>query len=120
MVYKILFIFNIMFFGAFLCCFYLLEILRFSNFLDFILLNFYIILTFIVFIFVFNFFYSEFLYSRLYFIFNDVDHTYTFLTLKVIRKTLKSVFDIFLLLKIILIKQDKNSLDKIYFYLERY
>nr|WP_246938339.1 hypothetical protein [Borrelia coriaceae] len=54
----------------------------------------------------------------MYFILNGVDHAYTFLKLKVMRKTLKSVFDISLLLKIILIKQDKKSLDEIYFYLK--
>ncbi|AAX16884.1 hypothetical protein BH0373 [Borrelia hermsii DAH] len=118
MVDRILFIFNIVFFGIFLCFIYLLEILKFSNFLDFIVLHAQVLLTFIIFIFIFNIVYSKLLYSRLYFILNGVEHTYTFLKLKMIRKTLKSVFDISLLLKIILIKQDKKSLDEIYFYLK--
>ncbi|AHE62699.1 hypothetical protein [Borrelia parkeri] len=118
MVDRILFIFNIIFLVAFLYFVYLLEIFKFSNFLDFIFLHYSFILTFIVFIFIFNIVYSKFLYSRLYFMLNDIEHTYTFLKLKMLRKTLKSVFDISLLLKIILIKQDKNSLDEIYFYLK--
>ncbi|ANF33852.1 hypothetical protein A7978_01815 [Borrelia turicatae] len=118
MVDRILFIFNIIFFVAFLYFVYLLEIFKFSNFLDFIFLHCSFILTFIVFIFIFNIVYSKFLYSRLYFMLNGIEHTYTFLKLKILRKTLKSIFDISLLLKIILIKQDKKSLDEIYFYLK--
>ncbi|WP_025399704.1 hypothetical protein [Borrelia hermsii] len=118
MVERILFIFNIMFFAVFLYFVYLLEILKFSNFLDFIVLYAHVLLIFILIIFIFNIVYSKFLYSRLYFILNGVEHTYTFLKLKMIRKRLKSVFDISLLLKIILIKQDKKSLDEIYFYLK--
>ncbi|WP_024653899.1 hypothetical protein [Borrelia persica] len=118
MVDRILFIFNVVFFCAFLFFLYLLGIFNFFNLVDFIILNRYFIATFIVSVCVFNLVYSKFLYSRLYSIFNSVDNTYTFLRLKVIRKTLKSVFDISLLLKITLIKQDKKSFDDIYLYLK--
>ena len=107
MVDRILLIFNILFFCAFLVFVYFLESFKFAHFLDFIL-----------FVFVFNTVYNRFLYSRLNFIFNGIEDTYIFLKLKVIRKTLKSVFDISLLLKIILIKQDKKGLDELFFYLK--
>ncbi|QBK63258.1 hypothetical protein EZU68_02425 [Borrelia miyamotoi] len=118
MVDRILLIFNIIFFCAFLFFMYLLGNLKFSNFLDFLFLHFYVILALILFIVIFNTIYYRFLYSRLYFIFNGIEDTYIFLKLKIIRKTLKSVFDISLLLKIILVKQDKKSLDELFFYLK--
>ncbi|WKC57931.1 hypothetical protein [Borrelia sp. P9F1] len=118
MVDKILLIFNVMFVGSFVCLIFFLEILKYLSVLGFILFHFHVILGFVLFVFVFNLFYSRFLYSRLYFVFNGVENTYTFLKLKIIRKRLKSVFDISLCLKMILIKQDKKSLDEIYFYLK--
>ncbi|WP_182117262.1 hypothetical protein [Borrelia sp. A-FGy1] len=118
MVNIILFIFNVMFVGFFLCLVFFLEILKYSNVLEFVLFSSYFILGFILFLIAFNIFYSKLLYSRLYFVFNGIDNTYIFLKLKIIRRKLKSVFDISLLLKIILIKQDKKSLDEVYFYLK--
>ncbi|WP_024655437.1 hypothetical protein [Borrelia hispanica] len=118
MVDRILFIFNILFFCFFLYFIYFLEIFNFSSFLYFIIFYRYFILYFIVFVFAFNILYSKFLYSRLYFILNGIENTYTFLRLKIIRKTLKSVFDISILLKMTLIKQDKKAFDDIYLYLK--
>ncbi|WP_174220841.1 hypothetical protein [Borrelia turcica] len=118
MVDRILLIFNIMFVGFFLCLIFFLEILKYSSVLEFIFLHSYFILGFILLVFAFNIFYSKLLYSRLYFVFNGVENTYTFLKLKIIRRRLRSVFDISLLLKMILIKQDKKSLDEVYFYLK--
>ncbi|UER67551.1 hypothetical protein LKV13_01860 [Borrelia sp. BU AG58] len=118
MVDRVLLIFNVMFVGFFVCLIFFLEILKYLSLLDFILFHFHVILGFILLMFIFNIFYSKFLYSRLYFVFNGVDSTYAFLKLKILRKRLKSVFDISLCLKMILIRQDKKSLDEIYLYLK--
>ncbi|WP_221037312.1 hypothetical protein [Borrelia sp. HM] len=118
MVDRILLIFNILFCCAFLVFVYFLESFKFAYFLNFIFFNFHFILAFILSVFIFNTVYIRFLYSRLYFIFNGVDDTYIFLKLKIMRKTLKSVFDISLILKIILIKQDKKTLNELFFYLK--
>ncbi|UGQ16058.1 hypothetical protein [Borrelia sp. RT5S] len=118
MVDRILLIFNVMFAGFFVYLIFFLEILKYLSVLDFMLFHSHVILGFVLFMLIFNIFYSKFLYSRLYFVFNGVENTYTFLKLKIIRKRLRSVFDISLCLKMILIKQDKKSLDEIYFYLK--
>ncbi|WPM05942.1 hypothetical protein QIA41_02445 [Borreliella sinica] len=115
MVEKIRLGFNIVFLGLFV---YFLTILRFQMELSFILLNYHFIIIYFLLVIIFNVIYSRYLFSRLYFILNGMEDTFTFLKLKMVRKKLKSVFEISILLRFILIKQDKKSLDELYFYLK--
>ncbi|WKC78848.1 hypothetical protein QIA30_02375 [Borreliella turdi] len=115
MVEKIRLGFNIVFFGLFI---YFLAILRFQMKLSFILFNYQFIVIYFLLVVVFNVIYSQYFSSRLYFILNGIEDTFTFLKLKMVRKKLKSVFEISILLRLILIKQDKKSLDELYLYLK--
>ncbi|AAU07225.1 MULTISPECIES: hypothetical protein [Borreliella] len=115
MVEKIRLGFNIIFLGLFI---YFLAILRFQMNLSFILFNYQFIVIYFLLVIVFNIIYSQHFSSRLYFILNGMEDTFTFLKLKMVRKKLKSVFEISILLRFILIKQDKKSLDELYFYLK--
>ncbi|MBB6042876.1 hypothetical protein QIA34_02390 [Borreliella yangtzensis] len=115
MVEKIRLGFNIIFLGLFV---YFLTILRFQMELSFILFNYQFIVIYFLLVLVFNVIYSRYFSPRLYFILNGMEDTFTFLKLKMVRKKLKSVFEISILLRFILIKQDKKSLDELYFYLK--
>ncbi len=115
MVEKIRLGFNIIFLGLFI---YFLAILRFQMKLSFILFNYQFIVVYFLLVIVFNVIYSQYFFPRLYFILNGMEDTFTFLKLKMVRKKLKSVFEISILLRFILIKQDKKSLDELYFYLK--
>lgn len=103
MVEKIRLGFNIIFLGLFV---YFLAILRFQMNLSFILFNYQFIVIYLLLVIVFNIIYSQYFSSRLYFILNGMEDTFTFLKLKMVRKKLKSVFEISILLRFILIKQE--------------